>query len=179
MYLGITSSTTAALMLHQSVLKESVFLFMPNTTNEFKAISGRLALLKLRCKYNNISLIQCYAPTESRPDEESEKFYADLQALIDSTSKRDNLFVMGDFNAKIGNLHLTEPEVVGPYNNIIRGNNERGKTLISFCKQNRLVVANSLFKHRNKFTWISPGDRIRNTINFIMVRKSALHHDPV
>ena len=143
---------------------------------EFIAKSERLALLKLRSKYNNVTLIQCYAPTETHPDEEVEEFYANLQELIDYTSKRDTLFIMGDFNAKVGNLHLQEPSVVGPYNNIERGFNDRGKLLVSFCKQNGLVITNTRFKHRSKFTWVQPGDRIRNTVDYIMVRNSAMHH---
>ena len=104
---------------------------------DFRAISGRLPLFKQRGKNNNTAHIPCYTLTESRLEEESEESYADIQALIDSTPKGDNMFATGDFNAKIGNLPLTESEVVDPYNNIIRGKNERSNTLISFYKQSR------------------------------------------
>ena len=140
-----------------------------NSVIEFNAISSRLAVLKLRGKYNNVTLIQCYAPTTTHPDEKVDTFYSQLQQLIDKTSKRDILFVMGDFNAKIGNLHTVEPEVVGPHNNISRGHIDRGKQLVAFSKQNELFVANSKFKQRRKYTWTSPGDRIHNTIDYILV----------
>ena len=77
-------------------------------------------------------------------------------------------------NCKVGGLHIEEPNVVDKHNNIERGHNDRGKTFVDFCKQNNLSIANTQFKHRRKYTWISPGDRVRNTIDFICVRKPAM-----
>ena len=77
-------------------------------------------------------------------------------------------------NCKVGGLHIEDPNVAGKHNNIERGHNDRGKTFVNFCKQNNVSIANTQFKHRREYTWISPGDRVRNTIDFICVRKPAM-----
>ena len=139
-----------------------------NTVIKYEAFSERLAVLKLRAKFNNVVIIQCYSPTTSHSFEVVEQFYSDIQQVIDTTSKRDILFVNGDFNAKVGDLHTVEPTVVGIHNNAPRGFNDRGEMLVNFCKQNDLVIANTQFQHRvgRMWTWMSPGDRVRNTIDY-------------
>ena len=74
-------------------------------------------------------------------------------------------------NCKVGGLHNDD---VGRHNSIGRGYNDRGKIFVDFCKQNNLSIANTQFKHRRKYTWISPGERVKNTIDFICIRKPAM-----
>ena len=136
----------------------------------FNNFSERLCSIKLRRKFNNTSIIQAYAPTTSHSDEEVEQFYEDLQSLIDQVPKRDELFVVGDFNSKVGGIH--EPSVIGQYSNVARGYNDRGERLVTFCKQNNLFITNTCFNHRRKFTWVSPGDRVRNTVDYIITRNN-------
>ena len=75
---------------------------------------------------------------------------------------------MGDFNAKIGEGEDRECGI-GPYG--LGERNERGDLLASFCQANNLTVTNTLFQHRNsrRYTWISPGDRDKNQIDFILI----------
>ena len=94
--------------------------------------------------------------------------------MIFDFSNRDILLVNGDMNYKVGGLHIEEPNVVGKHNNIERGYNNRGKTFVDFCKQNNLSIANTQFKHRQKYMWVSPGERVKNTIDFICIRKPAM-----
>ncbi len=79
---------------------------------QFKGISERLCFLKMKGKFNNRVYIQCYAPTSTYSDDIVESFYNALQDLVDSTSNRDDLFIIGDFNAKVGGIHHLYPEVV-------------------------------------------------------------------
>ena len=126
--------------------------------------------MKISGKYNNIVIIQCYAPTTSHSDDTVANFCTLLQDIINNVSKRDLLFVNGDFNAKIGGLHTLEPNTVVQYNNISRGCNDRDSLLVDICKQNSLIVANTLFKHRHQWTCKVPGDQTRKTIGFILAR---------
>ena len=114
-------------------------------------------------------MIQAYAPTSENADENIENFYCELQNTINCVSNRDILLVNGDLNCKAGGLHIKEPNVVGKHNNY----NDRGKTFVDFCKQNNLSIANTQVKHRRKYTCISPGERVKNTINFICIRKTV------
>ena len=145
-----------------------------NSVIEFNGTSERTALLKLKGKHSNVVLIQGYAPTTSHTDDEVDEFYSKIQDLIDNTSQRDDLFVMGDFNAKVGDLHNQYPEVVGAHSNTKHGHNARGIKLVNFCMQNQLYIINTHFKHRRKYTWSSPGDRTRNTIDYILVRNKMI-----
>jgi len=63
---------------------------------------------------------------ELYPDEDVEKLYEQIQKLIDNIPQRDFLFVIGDFNARVGGLHPTYPKCVGKYTI-----NKRGKHLVS------------------------------------------------
>jgi len=141
---------------------------------DFVPVNDRIAVLKIKGKYNNLVLIQVYVPTHDHSDEDLQDFYNELQNVIDTVSNRDILLVNGDMNCKIGGLDEDEPEVVGKHNNVSRSHNERGKTFVNFCKRNELYITNTKFKHRSKYTWTSPDGRTKNTIDYICIRKQAL-----
>ena len=88
----------------------------------------------------NITLIQVYALTSNAEKAEVERFYEDLQDLLQLTPKKDVLFIIGDWNAKIGSQETSG--VTGKFGLGIR--NEAGQRLIEFCQENALVIANTL-----------------------------------
>ena len=90
----------------------------------------------------NIMVIQAYAPTSNAEEAEVERFYEDLQDLLELTPKKDVLLIIGDWNAKIGSQET--PGVTGRFG--LEVQNEAGKRLIEFCQENVLVVANTLFQ---------------------------------
>ena len=105
----------------------------------------------------NITVIQVYAPTSNAEDEQ---FYEDLQDLLELTPKKDILFIIGDWNAKVGSQET--PGVTGKFG--FRVWDEVGKRLIEFCQENTLVLANILFQQhkRRLYTWTSPDSQHRN-----------------
>ena len=96
-----------------------------------------------------------------------------LQDTLDTASKRDAVFVIGDFNAKIGAGHCHEEEkaVIGKFG--LGERNKRGDNLVDFCISNDLVVGNTLFQQhpRRLYTWQSPDGKTRNQIDFILVKR--------
>ena len=112
----------------------------------------------------NITVIQVYAPTSNA--EEAEQFYEDLQDLLELTPKRDVLFIIGDWNAKVGSQET--PGVTGKFGLGVR--NEAGQRLIEFCQENTLVIANTLFQQhkRRLYTWTSPDGQYQNEIYYIL-----------
>ena len=114
----------------------------------------------------NITVIQVYAPTSNAEEAEVEQFYEDLQDLLELTPKKDVLFIIGDWNAKVGSQET--PGVTGKFGLGIR--NEAGQRLIEFCQENPLVIANTLFQQhkRRLYTWISPDGQHRNQIDYIL-----------
>ena len=101
-----------------------------------------------------VTVIQAYAPTSNAEEVEVEQFYEDLQDLLELTPQKDVLFIIGDWNAKVGSQET--PGVTGKFDRGIL--NEAGQRLIEFCQENALVIANSLFQQhkRRLYTWTSP-----------------------
>ena len=102
----------------------------------------------------NITVIQVYAPTSNAEEAEVERFYEDLQELLQLTSKKDVLFIIGDWNAKLGSQET--PGVTGKFGLGVQ--NEVGQSLIEFCQENTLVIANTLFQQhkRRLYRWSTP-----------------------
>ena len=96
----------------------------------------------------NITVIQVYAPTSNAEEAEVERFYEDLQDLLELTPKKDVVFIIGDWNAKVGSQET--PGVTGKFG--VGVWNEAGQRLIEFCQENALVIANTLFQKHKRNT---------------------------
>jgi len=102
----------------------------------------------------NIMVIQVYASTSNAEEAEVEWFYEDLQGLLELTPQKDDLFIIGDWNAKVGSQEI--PGITGKFGLGVR--NEVGQRLTEFCQETTLVIANTVFQHhkRRLYTWTSP-----------------------
>ena len=112
--------------------------------------------VRFQGKLFNIMVIQTYAPTSNTDEAEVEQFYKDLQDILELTPKKDVLFIIGDWNAKVGSQET--PGVTGKFG--LRVQNEAGQRLVEFCQENTQVIANTLFQQhkRRLYTWTSPDD---------------------
>ena len=86
-------------------------------------------------------VIQAYAPTSNDEEAEVEWFYEDLQDLLELIPKKDVLFIIGDWNAKVGSQET--PGVTGKFG--IGVENETGQNLTEFCQENAPAIVNTLF----------------------------------
>ena len=138
-----------ALMVNKRVRKA---VFDCNLKND------RMISVRFQGKPFNIIVIQVYAPTSNAEEAEVERFYEDLQELLELTPKKDVLFIIGDWNAKVGSQEI--PGVTGKFGLGVQ--NEGGQRLIEFCQENALVTANTLFQQhkRRLYTWTSPAGSI-------------------
>ena len=114
----------------------------------------------------NITVIQVYAPTSNTEEAEVEWFYEDLQDLLELTPIKDVLFIIGDWNAKVGSQEI--PGVIGKFGTGVQ--NEARQRVTEFCQENALVIANTLFQQhkRRLYTWISPDGQYPNQIDYIL-----------
>ena len=115
---------------------------------------------------HSISVIQVYASTSNAEEAEVEQFYEDLQFLVELTHRKDVLFIIGDWNAKVG--HHEIPGVTGKF--CLGVWNEAGQMLIEFGQEDALVIANTFFQqHRRRlYTWTSPDGQHWNQIDYIL-----------
>ena len=90
-------------------------------------------------KLFNITVIQVYAPTSNAEEAEVERFYEDLQDLLEPTPKKDVLFILGDWNTKVGSQEI--PGVTRKFGLGVQ--NEAGQRLIEFCQENALQTPSS------------------------------------
>ena len=120
----------------------------------------------LQGKPFNITVIQVYALIRNAEEAEVEGFYEDLQNLLELTPKKDVLFIIGDWNAKVGSQET--PGVTGKFGLAVW--NETRQRLIEFCQENMLVIENTLFQQlkRRLYTWTSPDGQHRNQIDYIL-----------
>ena len=93
-----------------------------------------------------ITVIQVYALTSNAEEAEVEWFYEDLQDLLELTPPKDVLFIIGDWNAKVGIQEI--PGVIGKFGLGVQ--NEAGKRLTEFCQENALVIANTVFQQHKR-----------------------------
>ena len=100
--------------------------------------------VRFQGKQFNITVIQVYAPTSNAEEAEVERFYEDLQDLLELTLKKDIPFITGNWNAKVGSQET--PGVTGKFGLGVWI--EAGQRLIEFCQENALVIANTLNESR-------------------------------
>ena len=86
----------------------------------------------------NITVIQIHAPTSNTEEAEVERFYEDLQDLLELTPNKDAFFIIEDWTAKVGNQEITG--LTG--NSDLEIQNEAGQRLTEFCQENTQVVDN-------------------------------------
>ena len=126
----------------------------------------RMISVHFQGKPFNITVIQAYAPTSNAEEAEVVQFYEDLQDLLELTPKKDVLFIIGDWNAKVGSQET--PGVTGKFGLGVW--NEAGQRLIEFCQENTLVMENTLFQQhkRRLYTWTSPDGLHQNQTDYIL-----------
>lgn len=147
-------------------------LFDGTTAQSLKGwwgVSDRVIVARLEGKPFDIGIIQAYAPTSTCEDVEVEKFYEDIDNGMKQLKSQDVKIIMGDFNAKVG--HGRNEDIVGPWG--LGEINERGERLIDWCRENEFMISNTWYKNhvRRRYTWTSPGDRVRNQIDYILIQK--------
>lgn len=125
--------------------------------------SERIIMIQLEAEPYDLFIIQVYMPTSRADDEEIEEVYAGIEELLKLTKGKDNVIIMGDWNAVIG--EGIDGREVGKYG--LGQKNARGDRLIEFSRENSYVISNTLFKeHKSRrCTWKIPGDTGRYQIN--------------
>ena len=141
----------------ESLRRNGVAIIVNRVRNAVHGCSlknDRMISIHFQGKPLNITVIQAYDPTSNAEEAEVERFYEDLQDLLELTPKKDVLFIIGDWNAKVGSQEI--PGVTGKFGLGVW--NEAGQRVLEFCQENTLVIANTLFQQhkRRLYTWTSP-----------------------
>jgi len=168
-----------------------------NGGQQWKAVSSRIVWARfLLCSAGEalggkarrssvfLSVVSVYAPTSKATPAVKEKFFHDLQSLLDGLPKKDILLMLGDFNARVGSAPSRVDEQMGEwepeaYENTIGrfGFGERnaaGEQLLLFCAANNLSVMNTWFRSKKRShagTWTHPATGQPHLIDFVIMRQ--------
>ena len=117
----------------------------------------------------DLVIVQVYMPTSDHEAEEIDVIYEGLEEIVKAQNGNDNVVIMGDWNAVVG--EGKDGSEVGEFG--LGNRNERGERLVEFSKNNKLVVTNTWFNQpkRRRYTWIKPGDTGRYQLDYILVRQ--------
>ena len=134
----------------------------------YNILSKRVITLRVNAKPVNITFVQVYAPTGESFEEEITSCYDQLPGVLDIVCRKDVIVIVGDWNAKI-RKSVHKSDNIGPYG--LGDRNERGNLMVDFCVANELVVTNTTFQQHPRilYTWTSPGDSVRNQIDYILI----------
>ena len=108
--------------------------------------NDRIISIRFQGKPFNITVIQVYVPNSNAEEAKVEQFYEDVQDLLELTPQKAVLFIIGDWNAKVGSQETTG--VTGKFGLGVQ--NEAGQRLIEFGQENALIIENTLFQQREK-----------------------------
>ena len=112
--------------------------------------NDRIVSVHFQGKPFNVTTIQVYALTNNAEEAEVEQLYEDLQNLLELTPKKYILFIIGDWNAKVGSQEI--PGVTSKFG--LEVQNEAGQTLTDFRQENALVIANTHFQQHKRRLYI-------------------------
>ena len=128
--------------------------------------NDRMISVHFQGKPFNITVIQVYVLTSNAEEAEVEQLYEHIQDLLELILKKNVLFIIGDWNAKVGSQE--RPGVTGKFGLGVR--NEAGQRLLEFCKENALVIENTDFQQQKRrlYTWTSPDGQHRNQTDYIL-----------
>lgn len=145
----------------RKTLTESVITFEP--------VNERLCYIRLKGRFQNMSVICFYAPTEDADDDMKDLFYDNLDQLMTNIPDYDIKIILGDANAKVGNEPSLKQYTGG--NSLHDTTNENGMRLISFASSKNLKIMSTAFPRKNihKVTWVSPNGMVKNQIDHVLI----------
>ena len=137
-------------------------------------VSERIVWIRVGGGARPSTVIQVYAPcNDSYSAEAKYEFFNELSDVISAVNQEDELFVMGDFNGRVGRRRTPWKRHLGPHSDNTSGANDNGLSVLELCAEHELFIANTFYEHRRsqKQTWYKWGDMtVSSQIDFILVR---------
>ena len=157
--------------IHQSGVAIVMTKYASRCLESLTPVSDRIIVARFYSRYIKATIVQVYAPTNEAEDEAKDTFYDLLQKTLDAVPRHDMLLVMGDWNAKVGEMQEGESGIVGKHG-LKCERNDNGDRFVTFCASNNLAITSTMFPHKDvhKYTWTSPDGQHRNQIDHVAVR---------
>ncbi|XP_076469990.1 uncharacterized protein LOC143300280 [Babylonia areolata] len=136
--------------------------------------TARILALRLSTSSGPVNLLGIYAPTLCSSAETKDQFYEELETTIGDTPATEQLYLLGDFNARVGSDHDSWPRCIGYFD--IGKLNENGQRLLELCCYHNLCITNTFFstKPHHRTSWRHPRSRHWHQLDFIITRRLSL-----
>ena len=137
--------------------------------------SERLLTMQMTASTGPVTFISTYAPTLTSTADEKDRFYEALDATIKSVPNKEGLYILGDFNARVGADHKAWPTSLGRLG--VGKMNENGQRLLELCSFHKLAITNTFFenKARHKVSWSHPRSKHWHQLDLILARRQDLN----
>ena len=130
--------------------------------------------MQLTTKNGPVHIISAYAPTLTDDCDQKDKLYQDLSEVLTSIPAKDNIFILGDFNARVGADRHAWLTCLGQFG--MGKVNENGQRLLEFCSDNSLSITNTFYNgnDRHKVSWRHPRSGHWHQIDFVITRRDTI-----
>lgn len=138
--------------------------------------TARILSLRLSTPSGPANIFSVYAPTLCATAEAKDAFYEELEAKIREIPQKEDLFLLGDFNARVGSNHNSWPRCIGHFG--VGKLNENGQRLLELCTFHGLCITNTFFstKPQHRVSWRHPRSKHWHQLDFVITRRSLLNH---
>ena len=132
----------------------------------------RILSLRLSTSTGFVNIMSIYAPTLSSSPEVKDQFYEDLDAVVGMVPESEPLFLLGNFNARVGGDHESWPDCIGHFG--VGRMNENGQRLLELCSYRKLSISNTFFntKPHHRLSWMHPRFHHWHQLHFIIIRRA-------
>ena len=135
--------------------------------------SERLLALRLNSTTGPVTVISVYAPTLSATPDTKDVFYENVASIIRNIPSKEQVVVLGDFNARVGEDHDSWPSCLGQFG--VGKMNEHGQRLLELCTFHDLCITNSVHtKPQHKVSWRHPRSKHWHQLDLILIRRAAM-----
>ena len=144
---------------------------------EIRPINLRLIHMKIHAKNTIENYIQCYAPLNTDEEDVKDEFLENLHDTLADIPSTEQIYLMGDFNGKVGNEIRMYTDYLGPHRRGTR--NDNGERLLEICASHHLGISNTFFQHQDThtYTWNKWGDQtVRSHIDYIITRRNEIRN---
>ncbi|KAI4807948.1 hypothetical protein KUCAC02_027720, partial [Chaenocephalus aceratus] len=148
---------------------------LPRLAETPVGISERLMTLRIPLVKNHFAtLLSAYAPTLSSKSEAKDSFYQSLDEALRRIPKNDKIFLLGDFNARVGKNSSIWSGVLGRHG--VGQVNANGLRLLTLCSEHNLTITNTIFQQKAKYktSWMHPRSKHWHLIDYVIVRRSDI-----
>jgi len=135
----------------------------------------RIITLRLSTHEGPVHLLCVYAPTLQATSEVKDQFYEQLDSAIRKTPASEHIFILGDFNARVGSDHESWQTALGHHG--IGKMNENGQRLLELCCYHNLCVTNTFFQNKaiHKASWRHPRSQHWHQLDLVITHRTSLN----